>query len=147
MAWACSHWCTLDDDLVDLDLQKWHLERHKDEQCQLNILIPRGKGILGEEHDVAVEGCFGAAKTYFVKRQHLLWPGMLTGVHHYLNSSDMCMWLNQLRGKVVGLQNALRDAWWHLEWSVVSFITNVKTPWRGDDSIVTLVDPLSRRVF
>jgi len=100
--------------------------------------------MLWEVPDAEAGGLFSAATTSMMMRQCFFWPGMWNAVQDYAIGCDICMWVIQLAGNVVGLLQSIPVAQGRWEHMRVDFITDVQISWSANACILTFVDHLSQ---
>ena len=101
--------------------------------------------LLEENHDIPIAGHRGFEKTYNTVARHYWWPNMGKLVKHFVQSCDYCQRAkgsNQLApGALISL-DIPQERW---EIITMDFILGLPKTKSGYDSILTVVDKLSKR--
>src|SRR5947209_2006041 len=113
------------------------------------LCIPKDKTlrttILNEAHDNEIAGHFGADKTYENVSKDFYWPKMNKEIQRYISTCDACQRNKVTNQKPVGLLQTLKTPSRRWEQVTMDFITHLPVTKNGNDSIVVLVDRLSKR--
>jgi hypothetical protein len=101
--------------------------------------------VLREAHDSPFGGHFGVRKTLDAVQQRFYWPHMTASVKRWVDSCDSCARCKATNQAPYGLLQPLDipNARW--ESIGIDFITKLPTSNRGNDSIVTFIDRLTKR--
>jgi hypothetical protein len=113
------------------------------------VVVPAGplRGrILHEFHDSPLAGHTGVTKTFKAVSQWFWWPGLRADVHAYVASCDSCQRHKASTKKRAGLHQALHVP--DYAWECISMDLVVKLPVTaaGHDSILVVVDRLTKMV-
>lgn len=100
--------------------------------------------VLYRHHDHVTAGHRGQKKTYMAVSRYYFWPGMRTYTNAYVESCVQCRASKSISQKPAGLLQPLAIP--PRRWSHVSldFITDLPTTQDGFDSILVIVDSLSK---
>jgi hypothetical protein len=101
--------------------------------------------VMREAHDSPFGGHFGVRKTLEAVQQRFYWPHMTSSVKHWVDSCDSCARCKATNQAPYGLLQPLDipNARW--ESIGIDFITKLPTTTRGNDTIVTFIDRLTKR--
>ncbi|CDJ64773.1 Similar to Transposon MAGGYgagandpolgenehomologues, related [Eimeria necatrix] len=100
--------------------------------------------VLHSHHDHVTAGHLGQKKTFAALSKHYYWPGMLAYTTAYVESCTHCRASKSLNQKPPGLFQQLlipSRRWAHVS---LDFITDLPLTTTGHDSILVMVDSLSK---
>jgi hypothetical protein len=113
------------------------------------LVIPQVKDIkyriLREAHDAAVGGHFGIGRTYETISRRFFWPRMYQEVKRYVQGCATCARTKPSNQKPYGLLQPLDipdERWRRIN---IDFITKLPTTKNGNDTIITIIDALTKR--
>jgi hypothetical protein len=111
------------------------------------LVIPQVKNIkyLREAHDAAVEGHFGVTRTYETVARRFFWPRMYQKVKRYVQGCATCARTKSSNQKPYGLLQPLDipdERWRRIN---IDFITKLPVTKDGNDTIITIIDALTKR--
>jgi hypothetical protein len=113
------------------------------------LVIPQEKDIkqriLQEAHDAAVGGHFGITRTYETISRRFFWPRMYQEVKRYVQGCATCARTKSSNQKPYGLLQPLDipdERWRRIN---IDFITKLPTTQDGNDTIITIIDALTKR--
>jgi putative transposase len=113
------------------------------------LVIPQVKDIkyriLREAHDAAVGGHFGIGRTYETISRRFFWPRMYQEVKRYVQGCATCARTKSSNQKPYGLLQPLDipdERWRRIN---IDFITKLPTTANGNDTIITIIDVLTKR--
>jgi hypothetical protein len=119
---------------------------HNDSGC---LVIPQNKDIklriFHEAHDAAVGGHFGVSRTYETISRRFFWPRMYQEVKRYVQGCGTCARTKSSNQQPYGLLQPLDipdERWRRIN---VDFITKLPTTANGNDTIITIIDALTKR--
>lgn len=100
--------------------------------------------ILSEAHDSMISGHPGYVKTLNVVRKRYFWSGMKRDVFNYVKSCLSCQRIKAERVKLPGKLQPLAIP--EMNWECISmdFVTGLPTVQGGYDSIMVIVDMLTK---
>jgi hypothetical protein len=101
--------------------------------------------LLSEAHDTVIAGHMGRDKTLAKVKQWFVWDGMAKAVDLYVRSCPVCQGIKAPNQRPAGLLQSLAvpPSRWHTV--SMDFITGLPRSSRGHDSIMTVVDKLTKR--
>lgn len=102
--------------------------------------------IMAEHHASRVAGHFGVSRTEALLSRHFYWPGMQSDLKSFIAACPECQANKASRQRPQGLLNPLEvpDTRWHTV--TMDFITDLPESTNGHDSILVMVDKLSKYV-
>jgi hypothetical protein len=101
--------------------------------------------ILREAHDSARGGHFGTLRTHAAVARRFLWPRQFQEVKRYVRGCGVCARTKPSNQKPFGLLQPLdipEERWRRIN---LDFITKLPTTARGNDTIITIIDALTKR--
>jgi len=112
------------------------------------VAVPKSQGLrdklLYEFHNPAGAGHFGSRKTGVALSEHYWWPGWSVDVRNYCEACDTCLRNKPKTQSPAGLLQPLpvpADIWKSVS---MDFVTGLPETPRGHDSILVVVDRLSK---
>ena len=110
----------------------------------LNIAYLR-RIVMDEIHQAPYSGHPGYQKTITTARKQYFWPGMKKDMAEYISRCMKCQQVKVEHQHPAGLLQPLPVPEW--KWEVISmdFITGLPMTWRQHDSIMVVVDKLTRQ--
>jgi transposase InsO family protein len=101
--------------------------------------------ILREAHDAAAAGHFGTQRTHATIAKRFFWPRMFQEVKRYVKGCGTCARTKPSNQKPYGLLQPLDvpdERWRRIN---IDFITKLPTTKLGHDTIITIIDALTKR--
>jgi hypothetical protein len=102
------------------------------------------KTIMHDHHDSVISGHLGVDKTYELIHRFYYWPSMLTTIKKYVISCQTCQRVKPEQRKPAGPLQPLpipQDRWEEIS---MDFITDLPVTPNGNDTIITVVDRLTK---
>ena len=103
--------------------------------------------VIREAHDAPIGAHFGIDKTCACVEQTFYWPGSAIDVRAYVRSRDLCQRSKPLGGKTRGLLRPLLIPADRREEVRMDFTSGLTRTPRGHDSILVVVDRLSKWAY
>ena len=101
--------------------------------------------IISEAHDVPYSGHFGTHKTLYLLQQQFYWPQIYLDVSDYCKSCISCQRNKPSNRKPLGLLQPMPMAFKPWQTISVDFITKLPKTVDGYDSVMVVVDQLTKR--
>jgi hypothetical protein len=101
--------------------------------------------ILREAHDSAAGGHFGTLRTHAAVARRFFWPRQFQEIKRYVRGCGVCARTKPSNEKPFGLLQPLdipEERWRRIN---IDFITKLPTTAQGNDTIVTIIDALTKR--
>jgi len=106
--------------------------------------IPIRLHLLYQHHDHPTAGHFGYNKTYASISQHYYWVGLKTYVQQYVETCMRCQISKSISRKPAGLLQSLQMPRRRWEQVAMDFVGGLPLTDKGNDSILVVVDTLSK---
>jgi hypothetical protein len=100
---------------------------------------------LREAHDSAAGGHFGTLRTHAAVARRFFWPRQFKEIKRYVRGCGVCARTKPSNEKPFGLLQLLdipEERWRRIN---IDFITKLPTTARGNDTIITIIDALTKR--
>jgi hypothetical protein len=151
------------EELVEGDLEEVSAERHKQrrdrakryyledgliyDRIQRRLCVPKAlqMEVIEEAHNSATGGHFGAARTEAMVASRFYWKGLRPMVRRYVQGCEACQRAKPPNHKPYGLLQPLdipEERWRRIN---VDFITKLPMTTKGNDTIITFIDGLTKR--
>jgi hypothetical protein len=101
--------------------------------------------ILREAHDSAAGGHFGTLRTHAAVARRFFWPRQFKEIKRYVRGCGVCARTKPSNEKPFGLLQPLdipEERWRRIN---IDFITKLPTTARGNNTIITIIDALTKR--
>lgn len=124
-------------------LDKGLLYYQADEYSSWRLCIPRGEiceAILHDNHDIAIAGYGGIAKTYSNIARSYYWPGMGQDVKHHVQTCDACQRTKKSHLPEIGVLQSMPIP--HRPWSSIGMdlLGPIPISKNGNEIILVIVD-------
>ncbi len=128
-------------------LDKGLLYYQADEYSPWRLCIPRGEiceAILHDNHDIAIAGHGGIAKTYSNIARSYYWPGMGQDVKHHVQTCDACQRTKKSHLPEIGVLQSMPIP--HQPWSSIGMdlLGPIPISKNGNEMILVIVDRLTK---
>jgi hypothetical protein len=101
--------------------------------------------ILREAHDSKAGGHFGTLRTHAAVARRFFWPRQFQEIKRYVRRCGVCARTKPSNEKPFGLLQPLdipEERWRRIN---IDFVTKLPTTARGNDTIITIIDALTKR--
>ena len=147
-------WEKLSDSNQKTTIERYFLENgyiyyKTNEDTEKRLVIPKNEDlrnrILYEYHDANTAGHPGYFKTYIATQKHYYWRNMHKDILRYVTTCEKCQRNKARQSKLPGLLNPLeipKGRWTDLS---MDFITSLPKTKNGYDTVLVIVDRLTKR--